>query len=89
MPTHLASKENISSSAANRSDTSSEVNGLININTADSQTLQEIPGIGPVTADKIISYRDTNGPFGSIEELTSVSGIGEKTFQKIKDRITC
>ena len=89
IPSVSEKKENISSSPANRSDTSSEVNGLININTADSQTLQEIPGIGPVTADKIISYRDTNGPFGSIEELTSVSGIGEKTFQKMKDRITC
>ena len=59
----------------------------ININQADSTTLQEIPGIGPATADKIIQYRDANGRFQSIEDLKNVSGIGDKTFEKMKDNI--
>lgn len=62
--------------------------GLVNINTADSAALQQLSGIGPVTADKIINYRDKNGKFNSIEEIKNVSGIGEKTFEKFKDKIT-
>lgn len=62
-------------------------NGKININQADSTTLQEIPGIGPATADKIIQYREANGRFQSIEDLKNVSGIGDKTFEKMKDNI--
>lgn len=62
-------------------------NGKININQADSMMLQEIPGVGPATADKIMQYRETNGRFQSIEDLKNVSGIGEKTFEKMKDKI--
>ncbi len=62
--------------------------GRININTADSTQLQEIPGVGPATAEKIIDYRDTNGRFTSVEELKNVSGIGEKTFEKMKDKVS-
>lgn len=62
--------------------------GLVNINSADSQTLQEIPGVGPATAEKIIAYRTENGRFSSIEDLKNVSGIGDKTFEKMKDKIT-
>lgn len=61
--------------------------GKININQADITGLQEIPGVGPATADKIIQYRESNGRFQSIEDLKNVSGIGDKTFQKMKDRI--
>ncbi|MDR0886818.1 MAG: helix-hairpin-helix domain-containing protein [Clostridiales Family XIII bacterium] len=61
---------------------------LININTADSLTLQNINGVGPSTADKIITYRESNGLFNTIEDLKKVSGIGEKTFEKLKDSIT-
>ncbi len=60
----------------------------VNINTADSEALQKIPGIGPVTAGKIIMYREQNGRFGSVEDIMNVSGIGEKTFEKIKSEIT-
>lgn len=60
----------------------------VNINNADSEILQTLSGIGPSTAQKIIDYREQNGRFGSIEELTEVNGIGEKTFQKLKDHIT-
>ena len=62
--------------------------GLININTADSAALQQLPGVGPATADKIISYRDENGKFKNIEDIKNVSGIGEKTFEKMKKKIT-
>jgi len=62
--------------------------GLININTANSAELQKLPGVGPVTADKIISYRNEYGEFKAIEELMNVSGIGEKTFAKLKNTIT-
>lgn len=62
--------------------------GLININTADSMALQEIPGVGPATAEKIIAYRTENGRFASKEDIKNVSGIGEKTYEKMKDKIT-
>ncbi len=58
---------------------------LVNINTANSDELQTLSGIGPSTAEKIILFRDSNGPFRAIEELMDVNGIGEKTFGKIKD----
>lgn len=61
--------------------------GKVNINTADTAQLQTISGIGPSKADKIIAYRDSNGPFASIDELTNVSGIGEKTLDAIRGQI--
>lgn len=61
--------------------------GKININTADSLELQELDGVGPVTAEKIIDYREENGRFGDIEDIKNVSGIGDKTFEKLKDDI--
>lgn len=62
--------------------------GKININTADVSQLQTISGIGPVTAEKIVEYRKTNGRFSSIEDIKNVSGIGDKTFEKIRENIT-
>lgn len=61
--------------------------GKININTADINKLKEIPGIGDVKANSIIIYRESNGNFKSIEDLKNVDGIGEKTFEKIKNNI--
>lgn len=63
-------------------------NELININKASAGELQNIPGIGPKTADKIVRYRDGN-PFVSIEDIKNVPGIGDKKFEEIKDFITC
>lgn len=63
-------------------------NGRININTADVTLLQQITGVGPVTAQKIVDYREQNGKFQSVEDLKNVSGIGEKTFEKMKDEVT-
>ena len=62
--------------------------GKININTADANTLEQIYGVGPVTARKIIDYREQHGSFQSIEDLKNISGIGEKTFEKMQDYVT-
>ena len=62
--------------------------GRINVNLADKETLQEISGVGPATAQKIIDYRTQNGPFQTPEDLKNVSGIGDKTYEKMKDQIT-
>lgn len=66
---------------------SSEGNDQIDINTASLEELDKIPGVGPVTAQKIIDYREKNGPFKSIEDLKKVGRIGDKTLEKIKDKI--
>ena len=60
---------------------------LININTASADELKTLTGVGDVTAEKIIEYRSTKA-FKSKEDIMSVDGIGSKTFEKIKDRIT-
>ena len=62
--------------------------GKVNINTADSTQLQTLNGVGPATAQKIIDYRQSNGSFSSVEDIKNVSGIGDKTFEKLKDSIT-
>jgi len=61
---------------------------LINVNTADAAGLTAIPGIGPVTAQKIIDYRSSHGSFGSLGELIKVEGIGSKKIQAMKKYIT-
>lgn len=61
--------------------------GKVNLNTANETELQTLPGIGPAKASAIIEYRETNGPFKVIEDLKSISGIGDKTFEKLKDSI--
>lgn len=63
-------------------------NGKININTASPAELEELPGIGPATAQKIVEWRETYGPFITIEDIMQVSGIGEKRFAAIRDLIT-
>ena len=67
---------------------SEKKSGKININTANSEELQSLKGIGPSTASSIIAYREEYGGFSSIEEIMNVKRIGEKTFAKIKDRIS-
>ena len=62
--------------------------GLIDINRASAEELQRLPGVGPATAEKIVAYRETYGPFEVPEDLKKVSGIGEKTFAKMADLVT-
>ncbi|MGK0553307.1 helix-hairpin-helix domain-containing protein [Macrococcus capreoli] len=61
---------------------------VININTAEQSALEEIPGIGEKKAQDIIHYRETNGGFKSIEEIKEIKGIGDKTFEHLKDYIS-
>lgn len=65
-----------------------EVSFPLDINQADSEALQALPGIGEVLAGRIIAYRDENGPFSSPDQLMSVEGIGEKRLEAILDYIT-
>ena len=65
-----------------------ENNTKVNINTANKEKLETLPGIGETTAQKIIDYREQNGKFTKIEDLRNVSGIGEAKFNSLKDKIT-
>lgn len=60
----------------------------ININTASLTELQKLPRVGEKVAQRIIDFRKEHGPFNKIEELMKVQGIGEKTFNDLKDLIT-
>lgn len=62
--------------------------GMININTASAEELETLSGIGETKAAAIVQYRTENGAFKSIEEICRVKGIGDATFNKIRDRIT-
>lgn len=66
----------------------SQVVGKININTASASQLDLLPGIGATYAGRIIEYRNSHGGFKSIEEIKNVKGIGDKTFEKLRDQIT-
>lgn len=80
--TYAASaKKQITSSADT---TNKHIPQDVNINSADEEMLTQLPGIGPVTAGKIVEYRQENGKFKSVDELTNVKGIGGKTLVKLK-----
>ena len=78
--------QNVISSAAAVPSASSD--GLLNINQASESELMQLPGIGQVKAAAIVTYRNSNGPFSSIEEIKNVPGIKEAAFEKIKGMIT-
>ncbi|WP_414052444.1 helix-hairpin-helix domain-containing protein [Macrococcus animalis] len=61
---------------------------VVNINTAEQSALEEIPGVGPKKAQEIIQYRESNGGFKSIEEIKEIKGIGDKTYESLKDYIS-
>lgn len=61
--------------------------GKVNINTANAAELDTLPGVGPARASDIIKYRETNGKFKSIEDIKNIKGIGEASFEKLKDMI--
>jgi competence protein ComEA len=62
--------------------------GLVNINTADTATLETLPRVGPAMAARIIAWRESNGRYTTVEDLMNVSGIGDRTFEGLKDLVT-
>jgi competence protein ComEA len=60
----------------------------VNLNTATQAQIETLPGIGPKVAQRIIEYRQKNGPFKKIEDLMNVKGVGEKSFLKLKPYLT-
>ena len=62
--------------------------GRVNLNTADEAALETLPRVGPAMAARIIAWREANGGFTSVEDLLQVSGIGEKTFEAMRDMVT-
>ncbi len=68
--------------------TAEPVSGAVNVNTASADELITLPGIGPVTAQRIIDARDTYGPYHYPEDLLTVSGIGVKVLERLKPLIT-
>lgn len=61
---------------------------LVNLNTADSMELQQLPGVGPAKAQAILSYREENGAFNSVDDLLQISGFGEKTVDKLREMVS-
>lgn len=62
--------------------------GTFNLNTATSEELQQVPGIGPATADKILQMRKSYGAFKSVDDLLAIRGIGAKRLEKMRKYIT-
>lgn len=77
-------KANSSSSKSSKS----RFTGVININRATKAEFDSLAGIGPVIASRIINYRNTNGPFLALDDLLKVSGIGSKTLERIRPRLS-
>lgn len=58
--------------------------GVVNLNTASAEQLQLLPRVGPALAERIVAFREANGPFRSADELAAVKGIGERTLEQMK-----
>ena len=62
--------------------------GRVNLNTADQAQLETLPRVGPALAQRILDWREANGRFSAVEDLLSITGIGDKTFDGLKDLVT-
>jgi competence protein ComEA len=76
----------VSSSSSKSSKT--RFTGVINVNRATKAEFDSLTGIGPVLASRIINYRSANGPFLALDDLLKVSGIGSKTLERIRPRLS-
>ena len=61
--------------------------GVVDLNTADAQALDSLPGVGPVLAERILAWRSEHGRFTTVEELGEVSGIGEAMLSRLRDKV--
>lgn len=82
------STPNNSSESAGASGDSEEDGDLIDLNTADVSELDQLPGVGPVLAQRIVDYREKHGGFSTVEELREVDGIGESRFNDLREQVT-
>lgn len=73
--------------AASESRPASDV--VVDINKASAADLVAVPGIGKVLAQRIVEFREKNGPFGEVDDLLKVQGIGEKSLEKLRPYLTC
>lgn len=88
MQIHIPNKNIVSDSNKTQIDVLEDSNGKVDLNSASQTELTEIPGIGTVKAEAIISYRDEHGRFRSTEDVMQVEGIKDGTYEKIKEYIT-
>lgn len=87
MKIYIPSKEdNLTNEVSGQSENSNS-SGKINLNTASKDELKTLPGIGDTRADEIIRYRENTG-FSKVEDIKNISGIGDKTYEKLKDLIS-
>jgi competence protein ComEA len=77
-----------SAPSGREADAASGALGLVDLNTATADELDELPGVGPTTAQAIISHREQNGPFTSVDELLDVRGIGDAKLEQLRDLVT-
>ena len=75
-------------SSSSSKSSKSRFTGVININRGTKAEFDSLTGIGPVIASRIINYRNTNGPFLALDDLLKVSGIGSKTLERIRPRLS-
>jgi competence protein ComEA len=84
----VAAAPGVAASASSAAGASPADGALVNLNTATLEQLDGLPGVGPVTAQKILDWRTAHGSFTSIDELLEVDGIGEKTLADMAPRLT-
>jgi len=74
--------------AAGSGNNGSDSSGRVNINSATAAELESLPGIGKVTAQRIIAFREANGPFHSVDDLVQIEGISTRTVESLRDLVT-